>query len=275
MSYQTPASLEEFQKSYAAAVRSFIRAKNKTATLKLDPDDFVQDVLVKFIEEKTLEKYDPARGASFKTFLSRVLYYFYLTKFETVKRDSMSAKAVSEYRAGRRAKLGEIQEANDTDEDDDDPHLEDETGKQPVSRQKKTKTTAGIDPRDVSLVSAWAAPADARAGEKPAVNVRLIFDLINRVPVLEERLLLKLKLYTADMSFSQEETGYLARRLGTSSGHVELELRKIFAAKPGSAIGVKNEDIVKLLPYAPGSISTMFLRLVKKHIRDQYIALEG
>ena len=74
-----PKTFDEFVREYTPEIQGFIRFKNSKNSTKLDPDDFFQDVLIKFDKSKILDKYDPERGASFRTFFFRIINNFYNT----------------------------------------------------------------------------------------------------------------------------------------------------------------------------------------------------
>ena len=79
MDNSAPKTFDEFAKKYTPRIKSYILAQNNKNSTKLDPDDFIQEVLIKFDREKTLNKYNPEKGASFNTWFNRIIYNFYCT----------------------------------------------------------------------------------------------------------------------------------------------------------------------------------------------------
>lgn len=105
-------------------------------------------------------------------------------------------------------------------------------------------------------------------------DAALIAKLMQAVPRIEERLLLKLKLFLPGFEFSPEETTYLAERMAIQGDDVTSVILDLYNKKAGEKPGLRNEDIVTMLPFKAGSISTLYKRLVRKHITDQYILLQ-
>ncbi|MCX8042634.1 MAG: hypothetical protein N3B18_00745 [Desulfobacterota bacterium] len=105
-------------------------------------------------------------------------------------------------------------------------------------------------------------------------DVQLVIELINRIPKIEERLLVKLKFYCERIRFSDEEVHHIAERLKIMPEQVLQTIQEMSKAKKEDAIGIRNSDICRILPYRPGSISTLFKRLVRKYILNQYIYMK-
>jgi|GEM_PF-5735912 len=111
-------------------------------------------------------------------------------------------------------------------------------------------------------------------GNEPP-DIKAIIDLLNKIPKKEERLLLKLKFYCEAIPLTEDERAYLAERMGVDEKDVEQSLKNMQRATTAHEIGLKNKDICRLLPYQMGSVSTLFKRLVRKYILDQYIYLKN
>ncbi|MEI6125527.1 MAG: hypothetical protein WCQ99_03140 [Pseudomonadota bacterium] len=219
----TPASFEEFVKKHTPQIRSFINYQNSKSSTKIDPDDFIQDIFQKFLLEGTLAKHDP-KIASFKTYLDRILYNFYISM---VIRVTEKEKFYVDF-------------------------------KEPHNEAKKTFIETSIAPE-----------------LNNEEDIALVIQLIDRVPKMQERLLLKLKLFIPSIVFSQEECSIMAGNAKIPEGQLLGEIVKKYKQKPGESPGLRNEDITKYLPYKAGSISTLFKRLVRIHILEQYVILKG
>ena len=81
----------------------------------------------------------------------------------------------------------------------------------------------------------------------PEDDLLFIIDLINRIPKIEERLLVKLKFYCQSIPFAEEEESYIAARLNAPPGRVLQILKEMNAAKKEGAIGIRNSDICRIL----------------------------
>ncbi len=88
MNTAIPKTFNEFARKYTPRIRNYILARNKENSVKIDPDEFVQEFLIKFNKKNTLEKYNPERGASFDTWLYRILYNSFCTSFRLKKEEN-------------------------------------------------------------------------------------------------------------------------------------------------------------------------------------------
>tara|TARA_B100001564_G_C20507443_1_gene609056 strand:- start:185 stop:850 length:666 start_codon:yes stop_codon:yes gene_type:complete len=81
-----PKTAEEFYTDYKDFVYEWISMKNYQSSIELNKDDFFSGFIDKVIKENTMDKFDPERGFQFKTWLSKVLRYHYLTLIEKATR---------------------------------------------------------------------------------------------------------------------------------------------------------------------------------------------
>ncbi len=103
----------------------------------------------------------------------------------------------------------------------------------------------------------------------------LVLRIIDAIPRVEERVLIKLKLYHPGIHLCDDERELLKRSCNCSNSGIEQKLLDLYEKKPGSGNGLRNEDIASFVPFSAGSITTTFQRLVKKHIIEQYMIMKG
>lgn len=225
MADKIPTTLDELQLSYGTHIKSFIdRQFTRYSRFSQLRDDFEQELYLKFLQGKTLQRYNPSK-ASFKTFLDKVMLNAF---FSFIKKN-------------RSVLFSDLK--NNIDQFPDPPY----------------KIALPDEEQGVMLTEP---------------DLQLIIGLINRIPKIEERLLVKLKFYCRSIPLSNEEMGYIAQRLTITADQVPSALQEMRTAKKENAIGIRNSDICRILPYRPGSVSTLFERLVRKYLRQQYIYMK-
>ena len=100
-----------------------------------------------------------------------------------------------------------------------------------------------------------------------ALDMKLIYTLINNIEPIKSRILVKLKLYKEEkIIFSEEEIEFISGVSSLGEDEVMDHIRSV--AKP--EMGLKDKDLPKLTGYSPGSVNGIFQRIVRKDIIEQY-----
>jgi len=100
-----------------------------------------------------------------------------------------------------------------------------------------------------------------------ALDMKLIYKLINNIEPIKSRILIKLKLYKEEkIIFSEEEIEFISGVSSLGEDEIMDHIRSV--AKPD--MGLKDKDLPKLTGYSSGSVNGIFQRIVRKDIIEQY-----